>query len=129
MSFFFFKCTATTAIYTYCHTLSRHDALPIGRHRVLGAVAVQAPDGRRAEALVTTAVVFKRLSQDELEDYLAGGEWRGKAGGYAIQGAAAAFKIGRAHAELQSLMRISYAVFCLKKKKNTNRPTHTKQCH
>src|SRR5690606_21117312 len=61
------------------------------RHRVLGAVAVQAPDGRRAEALVTTAVVFKRLSKQELERYLASGEWRGKAGGYAIQGAAAAF--------------------------------------
>jgi septum formation protein len=52
---------------------------------------VQAPDGRRAEALVTTAVIFKRLSEEELSRYLAGGEWRGKAGGYAIQGAAAAF--------------------------------------
>jgi septum formation protein len=61
------------------------------RHRVLGGVAVQAPDGRRAEALVTTAVIFKRLSEEELSRYLAGGEWRGKAGGYAIQGAAAAF--------------------------------------
>ena len=61
------------------------------RHRVLGAVAVQAPDGRRAEKLVTTAVFFKRLSDEELRRYLAGGEWRGKAGGYAIQGAAAAF--------------------------------------
>lgn len=61
------------------------------RHRVLGGVAVQAPDGRRVDTLVTTAVIFKRLSQDELDRYLAGGEWRGKAGGYAIQGAAAAF--------------------------------------
>ncbi|MEO3430900.1 nucleoside triphosphate pyrophosphatase [Pelagibius sp. CAU 1746] len=61
------------------------------RHRVLGGVAVQAPDGRRADTLVTTAVVFKRLSEEELRRYLAGGEWRGKAGGYAIQGAAAAF--------------------------------------
>ena len=61
------------------------------RHRVLGAVAVQAPDGRRAATLVTTAVVFKRLSADEIARYLASGEWRGKAGGYAIQGAAAAF--------------------------------------
>ena len=61
------------------------------RHRVLGGVAVQAPDGRRAEALVTTAVIFKRLSDEEMRRYLAGGEWRGKAGGYAIQGAAAAF--------------------------------------
>jgi septum formation protein len=61
------------------------------RHRVIGAVAAQAPDGRRAEALVTTAVIFKRLSAQEIERYLAGGEWHGKAGGYAIQGAAAAF--------------------------------------
>ena len=61
------------------------------RHRVLGCVAVQAPDGRRADALVTTAVIFKRLSEEELSRYLDGGEWRGKAGGYAIQGAAAAF--------------------------------------
>ncbi len=61
------------------------------RHRVLGGVAVQAPDGRRVDTLVTTAVVFKRLSEEELRRYLASGEWRGKAGGYAIQGAAAAF--------------------------------------
>ncbi len=61
------------------------------RHRVLGAVAVQAPDGRRVDILVTTVVVFKRLSEQEIARYLAGGEWRGKAGGYAIQGAAAAF--------------------------------------
>ena len=61
------------------------------RHRVLGAVAVQAPDGRRVETLVTTAVIFKRLSEAEIRRYLADGEWRGKAGGYAIQGAAAAF--------------------------------------
>ena len=61
------------------------------RHRVLGAVAVQAPDGRRAGTLVTTAVIFKRLSEGEIRGYLTSGEWRGKAGGYAIQGAAAAF--------------------------------------
>lgn len=61
------------------------------RHRVLGGVAVQAPDGTRRDAVVTTAVIFKRLSEQEIRGYLAGGEWRGKAGGYAIQGAAAAF--------------------------------------
>jgi len=61
------------------------------RHRVLGGVAVQAPDRRRVDTLVTTAVIFKRLSEEEIRRYLAGGEWRGKAGGYAIQGAAAAF--------------------------------------
>jgi septum formation protein len=40
---------------------------------------------------VTTNDTYKRLSGDEVDRYLAGGEWRGKAGGYAIQGRAAAF--------------------------------------
>jgi len=61
------------------------------RHRVLGAVALHGPDGRRRQLLVTTAVVVKRLSEAEIEDYLASGEWHDKAGGYAIQGRAAAF--------------------------------------
>jgi septum formation protein len=61
------------------------------RHRVLGALVVAAPDGRRAERLVTTVVTVKRLQDEEIAAYLACGEWRGKAGGYAIQGRAAAF--------------------------------------
>lgn len=61
------------------------------RHRVLGGLVVIAPDGRRAERLVATAVTFKRLEAREIAAYLASGEWRGKAGGYAIQGRAAAF--------------------------------------
>ena len=61
------------------------------RHRVLGGVVVVAPDGRRAERLVTTVVTVKRLHGNEIDAYLAGGEWQGKAGGYAIQGRAAAF--------------------------------------
>ncbi|MDJ0945417.1 MAG: nucleoside triphosphate pyrophosphatase [Kiloniellales bacterium] len=60
-------------------------------HRVLGAVAVQAPDGRRARRLVATRVRFRRLHPEELAAYLESGEWQGKAGGYAIQGLAAAF--------------------------------------
>ncbi len=60
-------------------------------HKVLGAVAVQAPDGRRADRLVITRVRFRRLHPDELAAYLESGEWEGKAGGYAIQGRAAAF--------------------------------------
>lgn len=60
------------------------------RHRVYGGVAVVAPDGRRAGRLVTTVVSFKRLAPPEIETYLASGEWRDKAGGYAIQGRAAA---------------------------------------
>jgi septum formation protein len=60
------------------------------RHRVYGGVAVIAPDGRVAARRVASQVAFKRLSQDELAAYLATGEWRGKAGGYAIQGRGAA---------------------------------------
>jgi septum formation protein len=61
------------------------------RHRVLGGIALAAPDGRRARRVVVTSVAFKRLSPRELDAYLASGEWSGKAGGYAIQGLAAAF--------------------------------------
>jgi septum formation protein len=61
------------------------------RHRVLGAVELMGPDGRRIRRLVVSAVVLKRLSPAEVDDYLASGEWHGKAGGYAIQGLAAAF--------------------------------------
>jgi septum formation protein len=61
------------------------------RHRVLGGIAIAAPDGRKIQRLVETAVTFKRLSAAEIDAYLAGGEWQGKAGGYAIQGKAAVF--------------------------------------
>ena len=61
------------------------------RHRVLGGIALVAPDGRTATRLVESAVVFKRLSVAEIDAYLASGEWHGKAGGYAIQGRAAAY--------------------------------------
>ncbi len=55
------------------------------------AVALAAPDGRLAARLSETRVHFKRLTRAEIKAYLAGGEWRGKAGGYAIQGAAGGF--------------------------------------
>ena len=54
-------------------------------------MAVLAPDGRRADRVVETVVAFKRLDAGEFEAYVAGGEWQGKAGGYAIQGHAAVF--------------------------------------
>ena len=41
--------------------------------------------------VVETVVRFKRLTPTEIDGYIAGGEWQGKAGGYAIQGRAAAF--------------------------------------
>jgi septum formation protein len=61
------------------------------RHRVLGGVAVGAADGTVRTRLVETVVRFKRLEPAEIDDYIASDEWRGKAGGYAIQGRAARF--------------------------------------
>jgi septum formation protein len=58
------------------------------RHRVLSAVALLAPDGTLREKLSESQVRFKPLSGEEIAAYLAGGEWHGKAGGYAIQGSA-----------------------------------------
>ena len=63
------------------------------RHRVLSAIALRAPDGSIHERLSETQVRFKRLSHAEIDAYIAGGEWHGKAGGYAIQGLGA-FMIG-----------------------------------
>ena len=61
------------------------------RHRVLTAVVLALPDGRRLKRVVESAVTFQRLTEQQVDAYLAGGEWRGKAGGYAIQGQAEAF--------------------------------------
>ena len=58
------------------------------RHRVLSAIALRAPDGSVRERLSETVVMFKRLSAEETDAYIASGEWDGKAGGYAIQGIA-----------------------------------------
>lgn len=67
------------------------DLLSGRRHRVIGGVCVIAPVGKCVVRVVTSQVVFKRLSSAERAAYLASGEWQGKAGGYAIQGRAAAF--------------------------------------
>jgi len=61
------------------------------RHRVYGGVCLIAPNGRRSVKVVQTAVVFKPLSKGEIDAYIAGDEWRDKAGAYAIQGKAAVF--------------------------------------
>ncbi|PXW78431.1 septum formation protein [Blastomonas natatoria] len=60
------------------------------RHLVLSAVTLMLPGGRALHRLSETIVTFKRLHADEVEAYIAGGEWQGKAGGYAIQGSAEA---------------------------------------
>ncbi len=60
-------------------------------HRVMTAVAVIAPDGRIASRLSESRLHFKQLSKLDIDRYVAGGEWAGKAGGYGVQGAAGAF--------------------------------------
>lgn len=60
------------------------------RHRVYGGVALIAPSGSVTIRRVVSRVAFKRLAEADIADYLDTGEWHGKAGGYAIQGRAAA---------------------------------------
>ncbi len=61
------------------------------RHHVLTAIALVSPDGALSERLSETSVIFNRLTAQQIDAYLDGGEWHGKAGGYAIQGFAACF--------------------------------------
>jgi septum formation protein len=61
------------------------------RHHVLGGIALITPDGQLHQKISDTVVQFKILTQTEIDSYIASGEWNGKAGGYAIQGLAAAF--------------------------------------
>ena len=61
------------------------------RHTVFSAVMLRAPDGRTSERNVVSRVGFARLDRRQIGDYLDSGEWSDKAGGYAIQGRAAAF--------------------------------------
>ena len=68
-------------------TLRKCMALLSGRrHRVLTGVALALPGGGMRSRLVETMIAIKRLSPDEVDFYAAHGEWRGKAGGYALQG-------------------------------------------
>lgn len=72
------------------------DALRLLRgraHRVHTAICLLTPDGKWRERVVETRVRFRNLTNEEIGAYLASGEWRGKAGGYAIQGIAGAFVV------------------------------------
>jgi len=60
-------------------------------HRVHTAICLVTPKEAYRQRLVETRVRFKRLSEEDIEAYLASGEWRGKAGGYAAQGIAGSF--------------------------------------
>jgi septum formation protein len=68
-------------------TLRQCMALLSGRrHRVLTGVAIALPGGGIRSRVVETMIAIKRLSSEEIDYYAAHGEWRGKAGGYALQG-------------------------------------------
>jgi septum formation protein len=72
------------------------DALRLLRgraHRVHTAICLVTPEGRWRERVVETRVRFRNISDQEIGAYLASGEWKGKAGGYAIQGIAGAFVV------------------------------------
>lgn len=62
-------------------------------HRVFSGVCLVTPAGKFRQKLVETRVRFKRFSREDMESYLACGEWRGKAGAYAIQGLAGSYVI------------------------------------
>ncbi|MGE0419349.1 MAG: nucleoside triphosphate pyrophosphatase [Acetobacteraceae bacterium] len=61
------------------------------RHRVMTAVVLVSPNGLRRERLCESVVGLARLTSRDIDTYVASQEWRGKAGGYAIQGKAASF--------------------------------------
>jgi septum formation protein len=61
------------------------------RHRVISAVTLIDGEGRARHREASSIVTFKRFAEAEIADYLASGEWHGKAGGYAIQGRAEAY--------------------------------------
>jgi septum formation protein len=62
-------------------------------HRVHTGLAFINGSGNIRRRLVETRVRFKRLSREDIESYIASGEWRGKAGGYAVQGFAGGFVV------------------------------------
>jgi septum formation protein len=62
-------------------------------HRVYTGLCLVNPRGGFRKRLIETRVRFKRLSTEDMEAYLASGEWRGKAGGYAVQGLAGTFVV------------------------------------
>ena len=62
-------------------------------HRVYTAICVVTPKEAFRQRLIETRVRFKRLSDDDIQAYIGSGEWRGKAGGYAVQGIAGSFVV------------------------------------
>ncbi len=61
------------------------------RHKIYGGISVIAPSGVQVSKCIQTMVHFKSLSDAEIGEYVKSGEWKGKAGAYAIQGLASVF--------------------------------------
>src|SRR3546814_16719693 len=97
----FFNFTDTTAFYTYCHTLSLHDALPISRRLGKASDPARRSPGGQTRGGQTPGSSARSF-------------WRSTSIGTSLP------RSEEHTSELQSLMRISYAVFCLKKKKKTH---------
>ena len=62
-------------------------------HRVYTAICLVTPKQAFRQRLIETRVRFKRLSEEDIQSYIGSGEWRGKAGGYAVQGIAGTFVV------------------------------------
>lgn len=75
------------------------------RHRVYTGIALVGVDGRTWSRIVESSVIFRTLSDHEIELYVASGDWQGKAGGYAIQGLASLFvrQIGGSYSNVVGL--------------------------
>ncbi|MBL4838363.1 MAG: septum formation protein Maf [Kordiimonadaceae bacterium] len=74
------------------HTATKCLQLLSGRrHKVITGISLVLPSGKQFTKSVTSTVIFKRLSAQDITQYLASGGWHGKAGGYAIQGLAAGY--------------------------------------
>src|SRR3546814_2613175 len=109
---FFFNDTATTEIYTYGHTLSLHDALPICQHADPG----HGPAGAGGRCARNGEQARREVREHR----------RRRAAGTELPLDPRRRPRSEEHtSELQSLMRISYAVFCLKKKKKKKQTTLT----
>src|SRR3546814_3340504 len=119
--YFFFNDTATPEIYTYLHTLALHDALPISGSRLQKAAQVLLGPGAHRAAARRVHSAHRRWVRQRC------GVACDPAPAHRIVERLAQHARSEEHtSELQSLMRISYAVFCLKKKKKNQQKTHRK---
>src|SRR3546814_2257792 len=111
-SSFIYNEPSTTEIYTYCHTLSLHDARPIFHVESFAQAPPRATEGRPATEIdIGRRRKCRQKTQWMFQDI---GTRRHPPG-----------RSEEHTSELQSLMRTSYAVFCLKKKKNTTHSNHS----